>query len=367
MTKQVLSPHIKVLAERLVTDIRHRGLSVGDRYMTTEEISQTLGVGKASAGKAMRHLAERQILVSRQRSGTFIGPALAARRSSKVSSICVLLPAGDPSGTHWAYQTFIAGIRNKVSNVTVQFGFVPENDPLPYVRELIDASRESGQFAGVVAVSCPPEVYRYLAELHVPAVVSGSLYSDELSLASVDSDNFECGRLLAQYLISREHRHIALLMTGAGRPGDNLFFDGINAALSETDLPRNALTLRLVRNDIMVLRTITKDLLTGENRPTGIITRGSYQAGAIVSVATELGLRVPDDVEIAFDHQDETTPCSDVSSCTRVEPKWSFKDIAAKIGDILQELSQSIPAQPYRVVIPVELHEPMRDQEVSKG
>ena len=47
-----------MLAERLVADIRHRGLAVGDRYLTAEEVCRVLGVGKTAATKAMRHLAE---------------------------------------------------------------------------------------------------------------------------------------------------------------------------------------------------------------------------------------------------------------------------------------------------------------------
>ena len=130
-----------------------------------------------------------------------------------------MLPAGDPTATHWSYQPFIAGIRSAIPEINVQFTFVPENDPVAYVRELIDGSRASGQFAGVVAVSCPPEVYRFLAELRVPAVVYGSLYSSELPIASVDIDNCQCGRLLTQYLVDRGHRRMALLMTGGRPPG----------------------------------------------------------------------------------------------------------------------------------------------------
>jgi DNA-binding FadR family transcriptional regulator len=129
------SPHIHALAERLVVDIRRRGLGVGDRYLNTEEISRSLGVGKAAAGKAMRVLADRQILISRQRSGTFIGPGIDPQKHSKVRTIHVLLPAGDATAMHWSFQPFIMGIRKAIPDVNVQFTFVPDVDAVPYVQE----------------------------------------------------------------------------------------------------------------------------------------------------------------------------------------------------------------------------------------
>ena len=88
---------LRRVAERLVTDIRHRGLTVGDRYLTTVEVGQSLGVGKDAASKVMRHLAEQQILISRRRSGTFIGPA-STNRHSKVKTVYVLVSRGRPGG-----------------------------------------------------------------------------------------------------------------------------------------------------------------------------------------------------------------------------------------------------------------------------
>jgi DNA-binding LacI/PurR family transcriptional regulator len=351
------SPHTRLLAERLISDIRHRGLAVGDRYLTTDEVCRTFGVGKTAVTRTIRHLAEREILVSRQRSGTFVGPGVAKQKSSKVQTIFVLLPAGDPSTSHWLFQPFIAGIHTEIPDVNVQFTFVPEKDPATYVRELVDGPRASGQFAGIVAVSCPPAVYRYLSELRVPAVIYGSAYSAELPIASVDSDNYQCGQLLTDYLIERGHRRIAFLTMGAGRPGNNLFLDGINGALAAAGLLPTALIVRMIQNDIEALRAITKELLEGPNRPTAIITRGSAQVEAVAATALKVGLVVPDDVEIVFDH-DQTTPRPDILPYPWVQSKLSFTEITALIGKTLKEISGVLPTRPKRVVIPMEFHQP---------
>lgn len=363
LSKELHSPHVRALAERLLTDIRHRGLTVGDRYLTTEEVGQTLGVGKAAASKAMRHLAQRQILISRQRSGTFIGPGVHKHRRSQVRTIYVLLPAGNVAASHWSYNLFIQGIQKAISSINVQFTFVPEIDSVAYVGELLESSRSAGQLAGVVAISCPPDVYRYLADLGVSAVVYGSLYahSADLPIASVDMDAREAGRLLTQYLLDHGHRRMALLMAGGGRPGDNAFFDGISAALTGAALPHNALVQRLVPNSIEALQATARDLFEDSGHPTGIITHGSEQALAVVSVASDLGLAVPDDVEIVFDHEDQTMPRIDVTPYPHVLPKLPFVDIAETIGKMLKEMSDGGAKRARRVLIPVELHGPERN------
>jgi DNA-binding LacI/PurR family transcriptional regulator len=357
-------PHIVALAERLVADIRRRGLAIGDRYMTVEAVSLMLGVRRAVAGKAIRQLAEQEILIPKQRTGTFVGPGLKRQNRSKVRTVFVLLPAGDPSASHWSYKPFVTGIRGEISEANVQFTFVPETDPVEYVRELIDGARTLGQFVGVIAVSCPGEVYSFLADQRVPAVAFGSLCSPDMPLTSVDADNALCGRLLIEYLVGAGHRRMALMMSSAGRPGDNDFLDGICDALAVAGLPANALIHRLSRSHLDGVRAMSKEMLERPDRPTAIITRGVYPAEAVASTARGLGLRVPEDLEIVFTHADETAPRLNAESYPRVEPTMSFTEIARMIGKILRDMTDGASPQPQRVLIPVELHVPERDTNV---
>ena len=76
----------------------------------------------------------------------------------------------------------------------------------------------------------------------------------------------------------------------------------------------------------------------------------------LVRDASEVGLVVPDDLEIVFDHEDQTTPSVDAASYPRVEPKSSFVEIAALIGRTIREMSEGVPSPPQRVIIPVEFH-----------
>ena len=354
----IQSAHLDLLGEKLVDDMRRRGLAPGDRYLTTEEVSRMLGIRKAVANRAMRHLAEQEVLVRRQRSGTFVGPRFVRPLCSRVQTVYVLLPKGHPVATKWSMSPFVQGILQEFADVNVQFCFVPERERVAYVRELLDGGRRSGQLAGVVPVSCSPEIYRFLGECGVPAVAYGSLYAMQPAIHSVDIDNREMGRLLMQYLIDRGHRRTVFLMMDERRPGDNDCYDGISEAAAAASLSHSALIPRLVPNDAEAFDAVAAELLSLPDRPTAVIARGGVFAERIRATADKLGLAVPDDLEIVLDNEGQIADQVDVSRYPRVEPKTSFVGIAAVIGRRLKQLADGEPLAPEHITIPVALHNP---------
>ena len=354
----IQSAHLDLLGEKLVDDMRRRGLVPGDRYLTTEEVSRMLGIRKAVANRAMRHLAEREVLVRRQRSGTFVGPRFVRPRRSTVQTVYALLPKSHPLATKWSMSPFVQGILEGFPDVNVQFCFVPERGGVSYVRELLDGGMRSRQLAGVVPISCSPEVYRFLGDLGVPVVAYGSLYAMQPAIHSVDVDNREMGRLLMEYLIGRGHRRAAFLMMDERRPGDNDCYDGISEAAAAANLPHSALIPRLVPNDAEAFDAVAAELLSSPERPTAVIARGGIFAERVRATAESLGLAVPDDLEIVLDSEGQIADQVDVSRYPRVEPKTSFLGIAAVIGKRLKQLADGEPLAPEHIKIPVVFHDP---------
>jgi len=64
--------------------------------------------------------------------------------------------------------------------VSVQFSFIPPTQGVEFVRQLVHAAQQAGQFTGVIPISCPREVYRLLSDSGAPVVVLGSLYPDHV-------------------------------------------------------------------------------------------------------------------------------------------------------------------------------------------
>ena len=132
-TPQLEPTHIDLLSRRVMLDMRQRGLSPGERYLTTNEVSRMLGVRKAVANKALRKLAEQRVLIRRQRSGTFVGPAFDQPVTSRVQVVHVLLPNSNSITRCWAVGAFTRGFVSEFPDVNLQFSFVPEKNPVGYV------------------------------------------------------------------------------------------------------------------------------------------------------------------------------------------------------------------------------------------
>ena len=212
------SSSLRGLAGRIERDIRSRGLVPGDRYLTSAEAGILLGVSAATAHRAMTILVDRQLLVRRRRSGTFVGPRAESWRAGRVQSVYVLateqgtleLPPAD---------LLIQGIRSAVAGAGIHFSFLPASGRVPLVRQLLETPLRTGELAGVVPVSCGREVYRFLAEHGVPTVVFGSLYAPQERLSSIDADSREIGRLLVEHLVSGG---LSLLKTRSALPCNDL-------------------------------------------------------------------------------------------------------------------------------------------------
>ena len=99
---------------------------------------------------------------------------------------------------------------------------------------------------------------------------------------------------------------------------------------------------------------MSKDLFAQPDHPTAAMTRGTFPAAAVVEAAAAAGRRVPEDIEIVFDHMDETTPSIDTTLYPRVVATVPFVEHARMIGKILLEMADGLCPQPQHVVIPTE-------------
>jgi hypothetical protein len=348
------------LAKRLEQDIIRRGLAPDQRYLSTRQVGDQFGVSLSVAAQAMQLLADQEKLVRRDRSGTYVGPAARFDRTSKVKVVYVLMPEERANYSVVPLDLLIDSLSHPAHSPdatpeqhSVQFSFLPKEEEVLYVKQLLAPTKSDWELCGVVAISCSREIYRYLQLQGVPLVVLGSLDHDLQELSSIDADHFQCGRLLAQYLFANGHERIAMLGISNGRPGDHDFLDGIVDAMTAAGKPPNSLIARLCPNDLDTLRVQAEATLSRSDRPTGVICRGERMLNLILPIAAELGLRVPDDLELVYEtfstaHVDHVPfPCVQTS-----EP---FEQIARQIGAMLRQIHAGTKLEQNHIRIPVEL------------
>jgi DNA-binding LacI/PurR family transcriptional regulator len=352
-TNGSISP-VDQLATRIEQDIRRRNLWAGDRYLTASEAAQMLGVSAATAHRAMQVLVERRMLVRRRNRGTFVGPDFQARPRSQIRTVYALMAAPSLDRDTIPLDAFIHGIRSQVIDANVQIGFLPASDVQAYVQDLVQSAMAAGPVAGFVPVSCPREVYRRLADSGVPTVVFGTPYIDQNDIPSVDVDNFEAGRLLVKHLTDSGHRRMAVFSALEGQPGSNSFYDGVSEALTAAELPHNSLVVRVVPLEPVAMAAQLSEVLAMPDRPTALIARSPTMARLISAAFDRLDVPAAERCEVVY--QNHPAVEGQELPLTRVEPRMSFGEIIAQVGQMLQRLGNGLPLEQRRVSIPMDLH-----------
>ncbi|MDY0167161.1 MAG: substrate-binding domain-containing protein [Thermoguttaceae bacterium] len=349
------------MADKLVADIRSRGLSVGDGYLTSEQAGRMLGVRKYSANLAMRYLADRDILVRKRRRGTFVGSGVATPRTPHIGSVHFLTPRyADRPDRGPQFDQLQAGVEDVLRHASVHFDILPEHHVIDYVRGLTEHRRRGDGLMGLVPSSCPRDVYRYVQDLDLPAVVLGSDYPDTESLPSVDADFQQMGRLMTEYLLERGHRRLALLTYRVWYPGENILLDAINDALMEVDAGRGKLTVRSLPGEVPLFESEVCRLLSAPDRPTGLICRGLTWAEAAERAARSLGLSVPEDVTII--HEERGVGGHRRSPYPSVVRSRDEFQTARLVTQMLKDIAEGNRLKEKHVRLPVELRQPEQTQ-----
>lgn len=347
----VLPSKLGQLAQRIERDINSRGLVSGEPYLTANEVGNLMDVHPRTAGRAMQLLASREVLVCKRGSGTFVGPKVRQQPVASPKSIHVMF--SHESMCDNAPQDVIAGLVKQMPGCDIQINFLPpqSEDELNYVRQVLQKGISDQSMLGVVLMSCQRQVQELALELGVPTVVYGSDYSTTSSLASVDVDQRETGRLGAQHLITRGHQRIVLMMYETWKPGDHPFFEGIQEVLGDAGLGHDALTLRNLPAEASVVESFLKQLCSAGDLPLGILCRSPFFAAAALRIAELLTLRVPDDVDIVFD------ATGDISNLRlpHVRPTLGTKAMYEEVGRALNLVVAGEKPKLNHFVIPVQL------------
>src|SRR5262245_14351414 len=130
-----MSSALLQLAKRLETDIRRRCLTPGHKYLTAEESAKMLGTSVATANRALRLLAEQEVVVRRRNSGTFVGPAVQGGAVEEVQTVSILAPARSKLDGPVRFDLIIQGVLSNLPDVAdVRISYVPTENSVPFVR-----------------------------------------------------------------------------------------------------------------------------------------------------------------------------------------------------------------------------------------
>jgi DNA-binding LacI/PurR family transcriptional regulator len=287
--------------------------------------------------------------------GTFVGPEIGDTPAGQLKCIHVLLPQEYFQSSGHSCYGWMSGLSSTLPGYNIQFDFLLSDNIESHVNQLLKQGVSQGSLSALILLGCPRTVQEQVLKCGVPAVVLGTDYSRTRRLPSVDVDQYELGRLAADYMLARGHRQIALLMREMWFPGDQRMFEGVGKAMDEAGLGHSALVLRNLPADEAPLAADLQRLLATENRPTGYVCRAPYYAEALARVAKSAGLKLPGDIDVITDGRDQqVAPNLGLPSvCMKV----SVHEQMAIAGKMLSQLFAGTRPEPFHVVLPVELIE----------
>lgn len=205
------------------------------------------------------------------------------------------------------------------------------------VAGIIIAGLSGGESSGRVK-----EYIKYLNMNGTPCVVTWEIFEDR-DINYVGINHFKAGYTMTDYLIKLNHKRIGLITGPSQRAGRiEKRLEGYRAALNNGDIEYDPALV--IERDFSVLngKEAMKQLISLPNPPTAVFANNDVLAIGALSVARELGLRVPDDISIVglgdIDFAGEWNP-----PLTTIRlPSFEMGNLAIKT---LLELIESNPKQ----------------------
>jgi LacI family transcriptional regulator len=141
-------------------------------------------------------------------------------------------------------------------------------------------------------------------------IVAVDPHTGPSDLVTIDSDNLRGGWLATEHLLALGHRRIAML---TGRPdlqSAQLREQGYRQAMAAAGVLVDEKLVAVGDYDPEIASGTARELLTGPDRPTAVFAANDLSAIATIEAATQLGLRVPDDLSVVgFDNVPESALC----------------------------------------------------------
>lgn len=164
------------------------------------------------------------------------------------------------------------------------------------LRNVLRRNRPDG-----VVVSAPLTddelVIRVLNEAGVPFVPISPLRELD-NIPSVGMDERRAVYQLTQHLLSYGHRRIGFLRGLPNHAGTPMRFEGFSRAMREAGVPIDPTLVEDGEFRNFVATRCAYRMLTRDDRPTAIVASSDEMAAAVIKVAHELAIKMPDDLSV---------------------------------------------------------------------
>ena len=275
-------------------------------------------------------------------------PTRAARqlRSSKSYNIAIIY---EPPGTE-----FLNGVMEGVFPVCNAADYhvllepIPKEGKLEYIDRLISRSNLDG------VIILPPESENdsLMKAMDRENIKSIAIESCIAGRNTIGIDNKGAGFLVGEHLIEMGHERFAYISLSPDRVSGNKRLLGLQEALQAANMPEDRLWVEKGDCTFESGYAAAKRLLSLKMRPTVIFAGNDRMAIGAISCATDLNLRVPEDIAVCGFDDTELSRIFSPQLTTVTQPLTEYGSMAAK--QLLAAINGG-PAELQNLVIPFEL------------
>lgn len=351
--RRSVAPAIVQLADQIEADILQRGLAPGDGYLNAAETAKMLKVGTASANRALQLLEHRQVLIRRQRRGTYISNR-PVHAGSAVRRINLIVDQSYLKTEGLLADGVLVGIQSVLPQADLRFRFMPVTDDPEFVHQMIDEALQSSEREGFVLVRASLTVQKLVAQSGLPAVIHGTPYPSVKSIPWIDRDVVQTGNLLTEYLLSRNCRHLLVLLRQQVLPGDHALLDTVQQHLDQAG-PQFTLTLRCLPAAEEEVEAEVLSLMSKRKGKWGLICRSEPLAMGANAALQKWNIqhkRSGGEIVLSDVYRSNT---KDVPDWVHTQLLLSPQEIGVRIGELLRDQFSGVVLSQTDDKIPVAL------------
>ncbi len=301
------------IADRIVQDcIARAGLRPGDRLPSISQMQQRFNVSRNTVWQALNMLEQKGVLENRRGSGCYVLDATRISGSSQVRLIGFIAPA--------SHGEILSSVYAGIERVTRRFGMhvLMMSADHDYQTERMQAHRAAeagceGLVIFPVTRSMSQLAHDYLnTELTDLPIVLVDMADPSHRRPKVVFDNYQAGYDMTQLMIEQGHRRIGI-MQFTNAEGSyvsrslNDRYNGFTDAMQQAGLPvfsEDHWVAPFHWGDyIPEMVALLQRWMAQPQRPTALIATDDHIAVAIALAAKRLGIKLPDDLQLAgFDN-----------------------------------------------------------------
>lgn len=279
---------------------------MADDRATLKDIARHTGLGLMTVSRALRgegYVAPKtreKILRTASKLGYQANRSARAVRTGKFHNIGVIMSCVSFHNT--LFREFMEEVDGRCAAEKLSVTLARLKDEKltdeSYMRNLKQNLMADGFLVGYI-IQIPARMEEYVQKYSIPTIWTNSKHSQDC----VHPDDISAGKRATEYLIQRGHRHIMFIDYSDSKHYST--FDrqeGYTQAMQQAGLCPNIFRKEGKYMEHDEVLQVVKEWMKRDDRPTGIVSQQPSNLTPILAVATDMGLRIPDDISfITFD------------------------------------------------------------------